>query len=250
MRSSASTHASIRAQPSPYMHETCVPSASTSLRCTWKSRSDSSSIAATGSYPWVAHQPVSTPAPNTSLASPIVSSTSWGVFSGWFSSPKRTPCSRRTPAAALRVGPDDLAQPHDQVDVERIREAASRRQLAGRGARAPRKADDANAATREGLPRQRDVLLGRPAPVQVSEPEIDRVEPDRGDPREEVVEAGAEGLDRRERRIRRIVERSPLVRASVAELVGHIVRAHEREHEGAGCRLHGFVTSPRSGRRR
>ena len=90
------------AQPSPCMHAMCVPGASTSFRCTWKSRSESSSIAATGSYPWVAHQPVSTAAPSTSASSPIASSTSLGVLSGWFSSPKRTPCARSTATAPSR----------------------------------------------------------------------------------------------------------------------------------------------------
>ena len=133
----------------------------------------------------------------------------------------------------------DLADAHDQVDAERIREAACRRQLIGGRADAAREADDPNAAPRERLACELHVLGGRPLPVQVAEPEVDRVESDCSDPLEELVEARGEGLDRREGRIGGVVERAPLVRSSVAELLGDVVRGHEREHEGAAGGMHG-----------
>ena len=49
------------------------------------------------------------------------------------------------------------------------------------------------------------------------------------DRREQLVEAGAEGLDRLEGGVRRHVERAPFVGSAVAQLLGDVVRAHERE---------------------
>ena len=72
----------------------------------------------------------------------------------------------------------DLAEAPDQVDVEVVREAAGSSQLVRRRADAAREADDANVATSECLPRERDVVRRGPAPVEVPEPQVDRVEPD------------------------------------------------------------------------
>ena len=179
------------AQPSPCMHETCVPGSSTSFRCTWKRRSESSPIAATGSYDCVAHQPVSTAAPSTSGRRRSRRAPPAGVFSGWFSSPKRTPCARSTRRRALAIAVHDLADARDEVDVEIVREAAGGGQLVGRRADAAGEGDDAEAVTSESLARERDVLGRRPAPVEMPEPEVDRVEADAGDRREQRRRSGS-----------------------------------------------------------
>ena len=142
---------------------------------------------------------------------------------------------RRCPCA---VAVDDLADPCEQVDVEVVREPAGGRQLVRGRADAAGEADDGHVATRECVPGERDVLGRGPPPVEVPEPQVDRVEPEPGDPREQVVETACEGLDRLVRRVRRVVERPPLVRGAVAELLGDVVRAHERDEEGTRCRVH------------
>ena len=112
----------------------------------------------------------------------------------------------------------DLAEAADQVDVEVVCQAAGGSQIVRRGADAPGEAGDANAATSECLARERDVLGRGPAPVEMAEPQVDRVEPGAGDRREKIVEARREGLERLERRVRRVVEWAPLGRGAVAEL--------------------------------
>ena len=132
--------------------------------------------------------------------------------------------------------------PAMQVDVEVVGEPAGRGELGRRLPDAAGERDDPDVAACERLARECDVVGRRPAPVEVREPEVDRVEAAAGDRREQVVEAGGEGLERLEGRVRGGVERPPLVGGAVAELLGDVVGAHERESEGS-CRVH-VVSSP------
>ena len=122
---------------------------------------------------------------------------------------------------------DDPAEAGDQVDVERVREAAGSLHVANRVSYAPGEGDYADPVTRERVTGDLDMVGRRPAPVEVREPEVDRVEADVRDRGEERVEPGREGLEWLERCVRRVIERSPLGRSAVAQLLGDVVRAHE-----------------------
>src|SRR6188474_887336 len=76
------------------------------------------------------------------------------------------------------IGVDDPAEAGDQVDVERVREAAGSLHVADGVSYAPGKGDYADPVTRERVTGDLDVVGRRPAPVEVREPEVDRVEAD------------------------------------------------------------------------
>ena len=141
--------------------------------------------------------------------------------------------ARSTATAPSRSRCTTLADAGDQIDIESVREAARGCDVVDCRADASGEAGDTDGVTIEGLTRARDMFRGGPAPVEMAEPEIDRVEPDPGDPREESVEARREALEWLERRVRRDVERSPFGRRTVSQFLGHVVRAHEREREGS-----------------
>ena len=100
---------------------------------------------------------------------------------------RRAPPQRRRDRSATM-----LAEAGDQVDVEVVREAARGLDVGGRRPDAPGEADEPNAVARERVTRDRDVVGRRPAPVEMAEPEVDRVEADVGDRREQGVEARRE----------------------------------------------------------
>ncbi len=132
----------------------------------------------------------------------------------------------------LRAGAvvaEHLAHASEQVDAERIRQGASRREICDRVAEVACQADDPKPVTVEEVARNRHVLGRRPPPVQVRHPEIHGVEPGCLDCGEQFFEVGAEGLDRLEGGVRRHVERAPLVRGPVSQLLADVVRTHERQ---------------------
>ena len=103
-----------------------------------------------------------------SSASPIAASTSPGVRSGWFSSPKRTPCASSTAAAPAR----SVWTMPPRPAIRSTSSAFARRQAAStsrdRVSDAPGEGDHADAVARERVTRDRDVLGRRPAPVEVA----------------------------------------------------------------------------------
>ena len=145
-------------------------------------------MASTGSYPWVAHQPVSTAAPRDAGVADRREHLGRGALRMVLEAePHAVRVEHFDRPVTVRV--DDASEAGDQVDVEVVREAARRLHVGGRAPDASREADDPNPVAREGLTRDCDVLWRRPAPVEVCEPEVDRVVADVGDRGEEGVEA-------------------------------------------------------------
>jgi hypothetical protein len=82
-------------------------------------------------------------------------------------------------SVAVRV--DDASEAGDQVDVEIVRQAACRLDVGDRAPDAACEGDHPDTVTVQGLACDRDMLRRRPPPVEVSEPEVDRVVSDAGD---------------------------------------------------------------------
>ena len=91
---------------------------------------------------------------------------------------------------------------------------------------------DADPVPAERLLRQQHVLVGRPVRAEMGAPEVDRLEPEPADPREQRVEALAERLERRERLVRGPVAVAPAVHRP-AGLARDLVRGHEHDPPGA-----------------
>src|SRR4030095_16848721 len=90
---------------------------------------------------------------------------------------------------------DDAGRSRDQVDAEGIREATGGFNFRGRRTDTPRQAGHPEVAPVERLARGSNVVIRRPAPVEMAEPEVDRVESGACDLREECVAALVEGAD-------------------------------------------------------
>ena len=210
-----------------------------------------SPIVRTGSYPGVADEPVSTAAP-TSASSPIAASTGRGRSEVLEPEPDAVllSTSRRR---VIRV--DVPRDARDQVDVEVVRRAGTRPRASSGVAPMPRRGRRRARRGAASASRASATCSGvAQLPVQVREPESIVSKPMPVIVASRSSNRPGEGLERLERGVRRGVERAPLVGCAVAELRRDVVRAHEREQNGASRST--FVTpsrtrgSPRGGRAR
>ena len=155
-------------------------------------------------------------------------STSAGVRSGWFSSPKRRSCSSSSPTRAARsVSSRSVKPPSTPAPTD-----AARRHTARTSSVVPAEptgeARHRQAASRQGLDRHLNVIVGGPARGEVRQPQVDCTEAKL----DNLVKQGSEPLgvggERPERVVHCAVSVAP-VRDGPARFARDEVGRHERD---------------------